>query len=162
MKWKGCKLIGYWDDCMTLPFDHTNDLDVEVSRSESEIALSQKWNGRMTWNEKWVLHSWPWCIVWPWWGGQIYRKVTRVNYHVHMLSTYLDFTHCPLGEVKVIQCVIFWQSLLINILVPSCCHQCNISMWTYSEYVTQLNKAAGFVISQCSNLLRAQHNYGLM
>ena len=39
---------------MTLPFDHTHDLDlgVEISRSESEIALSQDWDGRLTWNKK--------------------------------------------------------------------------------------------------------------
>ena len=43
---------------MTLPFDHTHDLDpgVEISRSESEIALSQEWDGRLTWNEKDVSH----------------------------------------------------------------------------------------------------------
>ena len=28
---------------MTLPFDHTHDFDLEVSMSEFEIALSQKW-----------------------------------------------------------------------------------------------------------------------
>ena len=38
--WKGSELIWYWADCMTLPFDHTHDLDLGVSRSESEIALS--------------------------------------------------------------------------------------------------------------------------
>ena len=37
---------------MTLPFDHTRDLDLGVSRSESEIALSQEWGGWLTWNEK--------------------------------------------------------------------------------------------------------------
>ena len=37
---------------MTLPFDHTHDLDLGVSRSESEIALSQEWGGRLTWSEK--------------------------------------------------------------------------------------------------------------
>ena len=37
---------------MTLPFDHIHDLDLGVSRSESEIALSQEWDGRLTWNEK--------------------------------------------------------------------------------------------------------------
>ena len=43
---------------MTLPFDHTHDLDlgIEISRSESEIALSQAWDGRLTWNEKDVNH----------------------------------------------------------------------------------------------------------
>ena len=43
---------------MTLPFDHTHDLDigVEISRSESEIALAQEWGGRLTMNEKDVSH----------------------------------------------------------------------------------------------------------
>ena len=43
---------------MTLPFDHTHDLDlgVGISRSKSEIALSQEWDGRLTWNEKYVSH----------------------------------------------------------------------------------------------------------
>ena len=37
---------------MTLPFD----LGVEISRSESEIALSQECDGRLTWNGKDVSH----------------------------------------------------------------------------------------------------------
>ena len=43
---------------MTLPFDHTHDLDlgVEISRSESEIALSQEWEGWLPWNQKDVSH----------------------------------------------------------------------------------------------------------
>ena len=43
---------------MTLPFDHTHDLDpgVEISRSKSEIALSQEWDGRLTWSKKDVSH----------------------------------------------------------------------------------------------------------
>ena len=43
VKRKRSELIWYWADCMTLPFDHTHDLDlgIEISRSESEIALSQ-------------------------------------------------------------------------------------------------------------------------
>ena len=42
VKWKRSELIWYWADCMTMPFDHTHDLDlgVEISRSQSEIALS--------------------------------------------------------------------------------------------------------------------------
>ena len=38
---------------MTLPFNHTHalDLGIEISRSESEIALSQEWGSRLTWNE---------------------------------------------------------------------------------------------------------------
>ena len=56
VKWKGSELIWYWADCMTLPFDHTYDLDLGVSRSESEIALSQKWGGWLIMNEKDVSH----------------------------------------------------------------------------------------------------------
>ena len=32
-------------DCMDFPFDHTRDLDLEVSRSNFEIALFQEWEG---------------------------------------------------------------------------------------------------------------------
>ena len=56
MKWKGSELIWYWADCMTLPFDHTHDLDIGGSRSESEIALSEEWGGRLTMNEKDASH----------------------------------------------------------------------------------------------------------
>ena len=55
VKWKGSELIWHWVDCMTLPFD-THDLDRGVSRSESEIALSQEWGGQLTMNEKDVSH----------------------------------------------------------------------------------------------------------
>ena len=58
VKWQRGELIWYWADCMTLPFDYTHylDLGVEISRSESEIALSQEWDGRLTWNERDVSH----------------------------------------------------------------------------------------------------------
>ena len=93
VKWKRGELIWYWANCMTLPFDHTHDLDLgfEISRSESRIALSEDWDGRLTWNEKmWVIHSWPWYwLVWPWWGGRMYRIVTGVTSDVGVPSTYL-------------------------------------------------------------------------
>ena len=82
------ELILYWADCMTLPFDHTHDLDLWVSRSESGKALSQEWGGRLTINEKDVSHSWYW-LVWPWWGGRMYRIVTGVTSDVGVPSTYL-------------------------------------------------------------------------
>ena len=41
---------------MTLAFDHTHDFDLGYSRSESEIALSQEWDGRLTWNKKDLSH----------------------------------------------------------------------------------------------------------
>ena len=58
VKWKRSELIWYWADFMTFPFYHTHDLDpgVEISRSKSEIALSQEWDGQLTWNEKDVSH----------------------------------------------------------------------------------------------------------
>ena len=58
VKWTRSELIWYWTDCMTLPFDHTYDPDlgVKISRSKSEIALSQEWDCRWTWNEKDVSH----------------------------------------------------------------------------------------------------------
>ena len=56
VKWKGHKSKGYWAHCMTLTFDHTHDLDLGVLRSESEIALSQEWDGQSTWIEKNVRH----------------------------------------------------------------------------------------------------------
>ena len=41
---------------MTLPFDHTHDLDLGVSRSESEITVSQEWDGQWTVNKRDVSH----------------------------------------------------------------------------------------------------------
>ena len=49
-------ILAYWADCTTLSLDHTHDLDLGVSRSESEIAISQEWGGLLTWNEKDVSH----------------------------------------------------------------------------------------------------------
>ena len=56
VKWKGGELIGYWADYMTLLFDRTHDLNLGVSRSESDIALSEEWDDRLTWSEKNVSH----------------------------------------------------------------------------------------------------------
>ena len=41
---------------MTLAFDHTHDFDLGYSRSESEIALSQEWDGWLTLNKKDLSH----------------------------------------------------------------------------------------------------------
>ena len=95
VKWQRGELIWYWADCMTLPFDHTHDLDlgVEISRSESEIALSQECDGWLTWNEKDVSHPFMTMILtsvhWPWWGGRMYRIVTGVTSDACMPSTYI-------------------------------------------------------------------------
>ena len=42
------KSIRYWVDFMTLPFDHTHDLDLEVLRSKIEKASFQEWDGLLT------------------------------------------------------------------------------------------------------------------
>ena len=77
---------------MTLPFDHTHDLEVEISRSEYEIALCQEWDGRLTWNEKDMSHPLMTTILTSvtWWGGRMYRWVTGVTSDVGVPSTYLD------------------------------------------------------------------------
>ena len=37
-----------------------------------------------------VIHSWPWYwLVWPWWGGRMYRIVTGVTSDIGVPSTYL-------------------------------------------------------------------------
>ena len=57
VKWKGSELIWHWAGCITLLFNHTHDLDLGVSRSKSEIALSQEWGVRLTWNKKDLINS---------------------------------------------------------------------------------------------------------
>ena len=91
VKWKGSEFIWYWANCMILPFDHTHDLDHGFSRSESEIAVSQEWAACWQWMKRMrVIHSWPWYwLVWPWWGGRMYRIVTGVTSDVGVPSTYL-------------------------------------------------------------------------
>ena len=37
---------------MVLPFDHTHDIDLVVSRSKFEEASFEEWEGWLTWNEK--------------------------------------------------------------------------------------------------------------
>ena len=52
MERKGCELTECWTHVVTLNFDLTHDLDLEFSMSNFEIAVSQEWEGRLTWNEK--------------------------------------------------------------------------------------------------------------
>ena len=105
VKWKGSELIWYWAHCMTLPFDHTHDPDLGVSRSEFEIALSQEWDGQLTINEKNVNHPWYW-LVWPWWGGRMYRIVTGVTSDVGVPSTYL-VSCCGIFSLKTLYQICF-------------------------------------------------------
>ena len=76
----------YWADCMTFPFDHTLDLDLRVQfRGQSLRNGTADWHGT---KRMWVTHSWPW-LVWPWWGGWMYRIVTGETSDVGVPSTYL-------------------------------------------------------------------------
>ena len=70
------------------PCPLTTPITLGVSKSEPEIALSQEWGGRLTMSEKDVSHPWYW-LVWPWWGGRMYRIVTGVTSDVGVPSTYL-------------------------------------------------------------------------
>ena len=90
VKWKGSELIGFWADCITLPFDHTPwpwpCFKVRVGNS---LISRTEWNSRLTWNK----NSWPWYrLVWSWWGGHggwMYRIMTRMTSDVGVQPTYL-------------------------------------------------------------------------
>ena len=56
VKRKRSETVRYWADYMTLPFEHTHDLDLEVSRSKFEIALSHELEGRLIWKQRDVSH----------------------------------------------------------------------------------------------------------
>ena len=93
VKWKRGELIWYWADCMTLPFDHTRDLDlgVEISRSESEIALSQEWDVWLTWNEKDVSHRFMTMIL---------TSMTMVGWGDVPDSNWGDFRHRRAVDIR--------------------------------------------------------------
>ena len=52
MERKGCESTECRTHVMTFNFDLTHDLDLEFSTSNFEIAVSQEWHGRSTWNKR--------------------------------------------------------------------------------------------------------------
>ena len=52
MGWKGCESIECWTHVVAFNFPLTHDLDLGFSRSNFENAVSQEWEGRLTWNER--------------------------------------------------------------------------------------------------------------
>ena len=52
MEQNGCESTECLIHVMTFNFDLTDDLDLEFSMSNFEIALSQEWEGRSTWDKK--------------------------------------------------------------------------------------------------------------
>ena len=49
-KQKGYTLHECWANCVTSPFHLIHDLDVWFSKFNFELAISQGWEGRLTWN----------------------------------------------------------------------------------------------------------------
>ena len=49
---KGCESIGCYTHFLTLNVPFTHGLDLGFSRSNFENAVSQEWEGRLTWNER--------------------------------------------------------------------------------------------------------------
>ena len=49
---KGCELIGCYTHFVTFNVQLTHDLDLGFSRSNFENAVSQEWEGKLTWNER--------------------------------------------------------------------------------------------------------------
>ena len=52
MERKGCGSTECWTHVVTFNFDLTHDLDLEISMSNFEIAVSQEWEGQSTCNDK--------------------------------------------------------------------------------------------------------------
>ena len=71
---------------MTLLFDHTHDLDLEGSRSEFEIALSQERSSRLSWNARDVNRPYMTMILTFVW---MYLIVNRVTSDISVPLTYL-------------------------------------------------------------------------
>ena len=106
VKWKRSELIWYWADCMTFPFDHTHDLDpgVEISRSKSEIALSQEWDGQLTWNEQDVSHPFMTMIL---------TSVTMMGWADVPDSDWGDFRRrraVDLSSSSLVQVMVIWTN----------------------------------------------------
>ena len=52
MERKGCELTECFTLVVTFNFDLTYDLDLEFALSNFEIAVSQEWEGQLTWNKR--------------------------------------------------------------------------------------------------------------
>ena len=119
VKWKGSELIWYWTDCITLPFDHTHELDLGVFK----VRVWNNFISGMGWsidNERkgceLSIHDHDVWLLWPWWGGQRYRIVTGVTSDVGVPSTYLvlyvlfsscyAFTHVHYGCLYISECIV--------------------------------------------------------
>ena len=64
---------------MTFNFDLTHDLDLEFSTSNFEIAVSQEWQGRSTWNER-DMSRWGCYTYFVTWGYDLDLGFSRSNF----------------------------------------------------------------------------------
>ena len=130
MKWKGSELIWYWADCTTLPLDRTDDLDLGFSRSDSEIAISQEWGGRLTWNEKDVSH--PFITI-------ILTSVTMVGWADVRDSERGDFRHWRAVYISSYFC---WSDSLFKMAFhmtdTTALHR--LSLWSLIQNQSQTEK----------------------
>ena len=84
-----------WHCPMTTPMTLTLEFQGQ------SLKLLYLRNGVANWHgtkRMWVIHSWPWYwLVWPWWGGRMYRIMNGVTSDVGVPSTYLVTCHYMLG-----------------------------------------------------------------
>ena len=64
MERKWCESTECWTHVVTFNFDLTRDLDLDFLTSNFEIAVSQEWVGRLTWNH--ISRSDVRLILWLW------------------------------------------------------------------------------------------------
>ena len=71
----------------------TTPMTLTLEFQGQSLKLLYLRNGAADWHgtkRMWVIHSWPWYwVVWPWWGGRMYRIVNRVTSDVGVPSTYV-------------------------------------------------------------------------
>ena len=93
--------------------DYTHELNLEVSRLKFDIALSQEWEGQLTWYKRDMSRPFmtvTLTFVGPWWGSWMYRIVTGLTSDVGVPSTYL----VPSGSINsnhaLVQIVTWWHT----------------------------------------------------
>ena len=69
MEWKECEAIGWYTHFVTFNFDLNHDFDLGFLRSNFEKVISQKWDGRLTWNQRdvsrWNVGPMLWLSTFP-------------------------------------------------------------------------------------------------
>ena len=145
MERKGCESIGCYH-IVTLNCDLTIDLDPWFSRSNFENAVSQEWEGRLTWNEgMWVDRMLdPHCDfeLWPWpltskvkfWKCYISRMEGPIDMErkgcesIGYRNWYQDWGHCGVTNDTVGDTTM--TEIKVSISILSWCLKAN---WIYAD-----------------------------